>query len=125
MANSGSKHTNLSQFFITLSATPELSKKHTIFGKVVGDSLYNLTKFDELEVDSDNDDRPIYPPIIKSIEVISNPFSDIKPRYKGIKRSTHPENQDKSKETPKKRHTASKAVKNRKLLSFDEDEDEG
>lgn len=41
MANTG-KDSNNSQFFITFDQTPHLNKKHTIFGKVVGDSVYKL-----------------------------------------------------------------------------------
>ena len=43
MAN-GAKDDNGSQFFITLGPTNDLNKKHTIFGKVTGDTIYNLVK---------------------------------------------------------------------------------
>ena len=43
MANGG-KDDNGSQFFITLGPTNDLNKKHTIFGKVTGDTIYNLVK---------------------------------------------------------------------------------
>ncbi|KAI6001147.1 cyclophilin-like domain-containing protein [Pisolithus albus] len=44
MANSGKKNTNDSQFFITLDRADELHGKHTLFGRVVGDTLYS-TRF--------------------------------------------------------------------------------
>ena len=50
MANSG-RDDNGSQFFFTLGATPELQSKHTIFGKVAGDTIYNMIKLEEGEVD--------------------------------------------------------------------------
>jgi peptidyl-prolyl cis-trans isomerase SDCCAG10 len=43
MATEG-PHTNKSQFFMTLDATEELTMKNTIFGKVVGDTIFNLLK---------------------------------------------------------------------------------
>lgn len=49
-ANSGNND-NESQFFFTLGATQELQNKHTIFGKVTGDTLYNLVKFNDLDID--------------------------------------------------------------------------
>lgn len=38
------------QFFITLGKCEWLDKKNTIFGKVVGDTIYNLTRFNEIDV---------------------------------------------------------------------------
>ena len=77
MANSD-KDSNNSQFFITFAECQHLNKKHTIFGKVVGDSIYNLLAFQSL--DTDSDDRPTYQPSIRKIKVILNPFDDIIPR---------------------------------------------
>jgi len=53
MANSG-RDDNGSQFFFTLGATPELQSKHTLFGKVAGDTIYNMIKLEEGEVDEVN-----------------------------------------------------------------------
>ena len=49
-ANTGNDD-NESQFFFTLGPTQELQNKHTIFGKVGGDTLYNLVKFNDLDID--------------------------------------------------------------------------
>lgn len=79
MANENYPDTNHSQFFITLEATEWLNNKHTIFGKVTGNTLFNVLKMGELQTNSD--DRPLYPPHIKSVTVLVNPFDDIIPRY--------------------------------------------
>ena len=41
MANSGKRNTNTSQFFFTLDKADELTNKHTMFGKVVGNTIYS------------------------------------------------------------------------------------
>ena len=43
------QHSNLSQFFITLSPTLELAGKYTIFGRVSGDSIYTVLRVGEWE----------------------------------------------------------------------------
>ena len=53
-ANANAPHTNGSQFFITLDRTEGLNKKNTIFGKVTGDTIYNLANMNELEVEDDD-----------------------------------------------------------------------
>lgn len=71
------KNGNNSRFFFTLAATPELQSKHTIFGKVLGDSIYNLIRLNDLEVDLNN--RTISEAKILSTQVVENPFTDLKP----------------------------------------------
>jgi peptidyl-prolyl cis-trans isomerase SDCCAG10 len=77
MANAG-KNTNGSQFFITFGPCDHLNKKHTIFGKIVGETIYNVMALQSL--DTGDQDRPIDPPIIRKTKVLINPFSDIKLR---------------------------------------------
>lgn len=74
MANSG-KDSNKSQFFITFGDCEHLYKKHTIFGKVVGDTIYNLMSMQSL--DTDENDRPNDPPVVRKMKIILNPFDDI------------------------------------------------
>lgn len=79
MANENRPDSNHSQFFITLEATDWLAGKNAIFGKVTGNTIFNVLKMGELATDSN--DRPHYPPVIKSVTIITNPFPDIVPRY--------------------------------------------
>ncbi|KNB44041.1 peptidyl-prolyl cis-trans isomerase [Blastocystis sp. subtype 4] len=113
MANENKPDTNHSQFFITLDAADWLTGKHTIFGKVVGNTLFNVLKMGELE--TDKEDHPLYPPVIKSISVIVNPFDDIIPRE-----FKHEEKAEKKEDNRRQ----VKQVKNSKLLSFGDEEDE-
>ena len=48
MANSGKRNTNTSQFFFTLDKADELTNKHTMFGKVVGNTIYSMSLFLEV-----------------------------------------------------------------------------
>lgn len=77
MANSG-KDDNGSQFFFTLGEATELQNKHTIFGKVGGDTIYNVLKMQDSDIDAN--ERPVYPYKISKTEILMNPFDDIVPR---------------------------------------------
>ncbi|KAJ8331683.1 Peptidyl-prolyl isomerase cwc27 [Batrachochytrium dendrobatidis] len=120
MANTG-PNSNTSQFFFTLGKTEELNHKNTIFGKIVGDTIYNMLKIGELEIG--DDERPIYPAKIINSHVMSNPFDDIIPREVAQSKTTLI-----SKEAARlaKEQEASKpkAIKNTSLLSFGDDEEE-
>ena len=110
MANSG-KDDNGSQFFFTLAPTRELQGKHTIFGKVVGDTIYNMLRLAEGHLE--DGDRPKYPHKIIRSRVLINPFNDITPR------ETIQQEIVKSKKS--KPESKMKATKDFKLLSFGEE----
>ncbi|NXX37306.1 CWC27 protein, partial [Nicator chloris] len=114
MANAG-PHDNGSQFFFTLGRADELNNKHTIFGKVTGDTIYNMLRLAEVEVDKE--ERPLSPHKIRSSEVLFNPFDDIVPRPNRKLKKDKPEE-----ETNKKSKV--KGTKNFNLLSFGEEAEE-
>lgn len=117
MATPGSSDTNGSQFFITLDRCDWLNGKHTIFGKVVGTTIFNVVRMQEIE--TDGSDRPIEPPVIYSTRVFWNPFDDIKPRPK-----QHSVEQSVPKESAEERRKRKKARKDYSLLSFGEEAEE-
>ena len=133
MANSGAPNSNGSQFFITLCECPWLQKKHTIFGKVVGDSIYNVAELGKVETNGDGDtgaaqetadaERPIEPPVIKSVSVDWNPFDDMVRREVASRPSTTTQEEaalgvDDGSRVKKKNK---KRKKNLGLLSFGEE----
>ncbi|KAM9694216.1 spliceosome-associated protein CWC27 homolog [Trichechus inunguis] len=113
MANAG-PHDNGSQFFFTLGRADELNNKHTIFGKVTGDTIYNMLRL--TEVDIDDEERPRNPHKIKSCEVLFNPFDDIIPREIKKPKKEKPEEEVKK--------LKPKGTKNFSLLSFGEEAEE-
>ena len=71
MANAG-PGTNGSQFFITVSATPWLNGKHTIFGEVIeGANVVDLIS----RVKTGSQDRPAEDVIVESVTVERGPAS--------------------------------------------------
>ncbi|KAI0642368.1 cyclophilin-like protein [Trametes meyenii] len=121
MANNGSKNSNDSQFFITLDRADELNGKHTLFGRVVGDTIYNVAKIGEMEID--DNERPLYPPKIKRIRIVDNPFPDIIPRITAEEKRAQQrarEQAQKEREEEQRRRGGKKDVK---LLSFGGEED--
>uniref|UniRef100_A0A1I7UUN6 Spliceosome-associated protein CWC27 homolog n=1 Tax=Caenorhabditis tropicalis TaxID=1561998 RepID=A0A1I7UUN6_9PELO len=111
MANAG-RDDNGSQFFFTIGdrGAPELDKKHTIFGKVTGPTLFNMLKITEVETEGD---RPVTFYKITGARIDNNPFDDIKPREKKKK--------DKSE---KKKEAKVVETKKTNLLSFGDEADE-
>ncbi len=113
MANTGKKDDNGSQFFLTLGKTEELTKRNSMFGRVVGDTIYNLMKMGEAEL-VDGSERPLYPTRITGTEILVNPFEDMKRRETKAK----PVVETKKEVKKKLRKQSGKA-----LLSFGGDED--
>ncbi|KAI0831955.1 cyclophilin-like domain-containing protein [Trametes gibbosa] len=121
MANNGGKNSNDSQFFITLNRADELNGKHTLFGRIVGDTIFNVLKIGEMEIDAN--ERPIYPPKIKRIRIVDNPFPDIIPRITAEEKRAQQrarEQAQREREDEQRRRGAKKDVK---LLSFGNDEE--
>ncbi|KAL1608312.1 Peptidyl-prolyl isomerase cwc27 [Paraconiothyrium brasiliense] len=113
MANTG-KDDNGSQFFFTLANTPELQGQNTMFGRVAGDTIYNLMKMAESEIAEGSEDRPMYPTRITSAEIIINPFDDMIKKVQVAQRTAP--------DAKKPKKTKRKAGKN--LVSFGGDEGE-
>ncbi|BBN08039.1 peptidyl-prolyl cis-trans isomerase SDCCAG10 [Marchantia polymorpha subsp. ruderalis] len=116
-ANAGSANSNNSQFFMTLERCDWLDKKHTIFGKVTGETIYNLIKIGEVE--TDKEDRPLDPPKILSVEVLWNPFDDIVIR--NLRQSADVQE---ATEAASKEKKGRKVKKELNLLSFGEEAEE-
>lgn len=78
MANTGRKNDNGSQFFLTLGATSELEDKNTMFGRVEGETIYNLMTMGDAELaGGEGNERPLYPTKITSATVLVSPFEDL------------------------------------------------
>ncbi|GMK56903.1 hypothetical protein CspeluHIS016_0307430 [Cutaneotrichosporon spelunceum] len=122
MANNGKRHTNNSQWFITLDRADELNGKHTLFGRIHGPTYYNVLNIGNLDVDGE--ERPLVPPKIKGIRIIENPFDDIVPRITAAEKRAQQQARLEAKVEMEKREKRARAKKNTGLLSFGEAEEE-
>ena len=119
MANTGIVIDNCSQFFITLDEQPQLDRKHTIFGRVAGDTIYNVVKIGELPTNKENRPSDSLPKVLRAL-VIQNPYDDIIPRA-----ITGEKGKEKEKtEVPKVIQPKRSIIKNKQLISFNDYDDE-
>uniref|UniRef100_A0A6G1SJ88 Spliceosome-associated protein CWC27 homolog n=1 Tax=Aceria tosichella TaxID=561515 RepID=A0A6G1SJ88_9ACAR len=72
------KNANGPKIFFTLGPAPELQNKHTIFGRLRGDSVYYLVDLNDCPVDEDM--HPISEKKIIQVIVIQNPYPELKVR---------------------------------------------
>lgn len=110
---------NGSQFFFTLSEAPELNGHATLFGRLVNETIFNLLRMAELDIDPKTE-SPLYPPKIINTEVILNPFHDIIPRERRI---TSLDAQTSTDQQPSSKFQSNLTKKNVSLLSFADEED--
>lgn len=114
MANSGRKDDNGSQFFLTLGPTPELEGRNTMFGRVIGDTIYNLMKMGDAEL-AEGGERPMYPTKITRTEVLVNPYENMVKREGKVMGRVEEQKLDKRK---------GKKKPGKVLLSFEAEEGE-
>ncbi|KAF4689804.1 Peptidyl-prolyl isomerase cwc27 [Perkinsus olseni] len=125
VAEKGGASTNGSQFFITMGRDDSFNNKYTLFGKVVDDTVYNLDRISQANVDTNDFPTDDPPPHIIRAEVVvlgifrnvENPFTDIIPRdiYRQVVDHAEEERDNRRKEKIE--------VSNKKgLLSFEDEE---
>lgn len=121
MANTGEKDDNQSQFFLTLGDTKELNGRNTMFGRVEGNTIFNLVKMGEADLtEAEDSETPLYPTQIKSTEILVSPFEDMVKRVRIAERTKRED-----RPLPKKK---AKKKTGKQMLSFGDEEagaDEG
>lgn len=102
---------NVDSLFITLKPAPEFNNNYVLFGKIMGDSIYNVVKINESELESE--ETPMYPAEIIDIQILIQYFDDLV------------ESKEHIAEPPKKK--AKKAKKPRVQLDYalEDEEDTG
>lgn len=128
MANGSDRNTNGSQFFLTLGPTPELQGRHTMFGRINNSTIYNLVALADSVGEIGADDRPVYPPKLKTIRVVENPFEgQLQLRITREERLAIKKNKKEAEQRKLERAAAGESGRSRKkntaLLSFGEAED--
>ncbi|CAK7270299.1 Peptidyl-prolyl isomerase cwc27 [Sporothrix epigloea] len=119
MANEGKPDTNSSQFFFTLDKADELNGKNTVFGRVAGPTIYNITKIGQGDV-QEVTDRPLYPTRIVKTEILTNPFADMRKTARAAPPSSQQKQYAPQGADDKKKAKRKKGV-NKNLLSFGDD----
>ncbi|RDW92876.1 putative peptidyl-prolyl cis-trans isomerase [Aspergillus mulundensis] len=108
-----------SQFFITLANTErELNGQCTLFGRIEGDTLYNMLKIADAER-IEGTERPVYPVKVTSCEV-----GDLGPFVDKVKKRQIVATGAKTEEKPAAKKKK-KAKPGKALLSFGGDDEEG
>jgi peptidyl-prolyl cis-trans isomerase SDCCAG10 len=115
------KNVNGPKFFFTLGPAPELQNKHTIFGRLKGNSIYHIVDLNDCQVDDEM--RPVSEKKIMQVIVEDNPYPElgVRPHFqeklKRLRTVEHKDSSDDEYLEPKP------DIKNSKKLSFYEDSD--
>ncbi|EUC59725.1 peptidyl-prolyl cis-trans isomerase, cyclophilin-type protein [Rhizoctonia solani AG-3 Rhs1AP] len=119
MANNGSKNTNDSQFIITLDRADELHGKHTLFGRVVGNTIFSSSVFrsSDMHIELMTD----CPPKIKTVRIVDDPFGDIVPRITAAEKRAQRMARENAQRAREEAIRKKGAKKNVALLSFGDD----
>lgn len=117
----GKKNSNGSQFIITLGNGPQtqaLNGKNPVFGRIVGDSIYNLARIESEGDLLEDGETPLYPVEITSAKVVEPYFDDL--IYKEEKPSIAKEIAKQAATTKKKPKAKAKV-----RLSYDDEDEDG
>lgn len=104
-----------SSFFVTLGPCRWLDGKNTIFGKVVGNSIYDVLKLNERRVDEDDVPLDGEEVVLRSFDVLdAGPYDELVEECSALKKNAS--------SNPKPSSTTRKAKP--ALISFDDDDDD-
>lgn len=95
---SGKRNSNGSQFFITVGNGQQVSNlngKNTLFGKVVGKSIYNLARIESEGEILEDGETPMFPTVIKGVKILNPYFDDLKYKEYAEKTAALPVQQNK------------------------------
>ena len=110
------------QFFITLAAAPELSSTHTLFGKLTGDTLYNLARLNEPDVAAHNSAVRVR---INSVELLSCPWPELVDEVESEEREWRAKEEEEERRRKRKEDGSNRLAKrNTNALSFGADEED-
>lgn len=116
--NEDKKDSNTNQFFITVIPCPWLDNKNTCFGRVVGDTFFNVKSINEIQ--SSREGIPMIEeeskPVIIKTEVLINPFDDII-----IRKKINTNDTEEKSNVGKFNLESKKKINNLNLLSFEND----
>ena len=110
------------QFFITLAPGTELTGTHTLFGKLTGDTLYNLARLNEPDVAAHNSGVIVR---VSRVEVLSCPWPELAEEAEREGREAREREAEEERRRKKREDGSNRLLKrNVNALSFAADDEE-
>ena len=110
------------QFFITLAPTAELTGQHTLFGKITGSTLYNLTRLNEPDVAATNSTTKVR---VTGVELLTCPWPELIGEVEEEERAWRVAEEEEARRRKKKEAESNRLAKrNVNALSFAADDEE-